>query len=708
VQNPTHTYAAPGTYDVTLVATNAGGSDTKAKSAFISTHDPVVAAAGDIACPPGSATTAGACQQQATSDLLVSGAYDSVLPLGDEQYDNGELTNFQQVFDPTWGRVKAIMAPTPGNHEYQTAGAAGYFGYFGALAGPSNRGYYSFDLGGWHVISLDSEIAMGVGSPQETWLRNDLAAHSNVCTLAYWHQPLFTSDSVYGPGISAVRPLYDDLYYNGADIVLNGHAHDYERFVPQDPFGASDASHGIREFVVGTGGDDLRTLGTRLSNSAIFSSASFGVLGLTLHPASYDWRFVPIEGGTLQDSGTGTCSTDAPAPPPAPVADFNADVTTGTAPLTVKFTDASTGEPSTWSWDFGDGTTSTSASPTHTYLVAGTYSVSLTVSNYGGSNTKTNTAYVTVNPAAPVADFTGIPTSGSAPLAVKFSDSSTNNPTIWSWDFGDGGTSTAQDPSHTYSAAGTYTVTLTVSNAGGSSTKTRTGYITMSAPVSSYTSEVLADSPISYWRLGETSGTTAADSVGANTGALKGGVTLGALGALVGDTNAAMTFDGSTGYISVGNSATLNLTGDLTVEAWAKPSVLDGTTRAVVHKGGTGGFSTYQYRIGLTSGNTWRGTVYIGSTNLVVTSPSIATTSSWTYLVMTRVGSTLTLYVNGTKVATATASGALNTSTGVLAIGRTGSTSVDYFKGSVDEVAVYATALSAARIAAHYRAGTGG
>jgi hypothetical protein len=158
----------------------------------------------------------------------------------------------------------------------------------------------------------------------------------------------------------------------------------------------------------------------------------------------------------------------------------------------------------------------------------------------------------------------------------------------------------------------------------------------------------------------------------------------------------------------VGNSATLNLTGDLTVEAWAKPSVLDGTTRAVVHKGGTGGFSTYQYRIGLTSGNTWRGTVYIGSTNLVVTSPSIATTSSWTYLVMTRVGSTLTLYVNGTKVATATASGALNTSTGVLAIGRTGSTSVDYFKGSVDEVAVYATALSAARIAAHYRAGTGG
>jgi PKD repeat protein len=707
-QNPTHTYSSAGTYTVKLTATNPSGSDSKTQVGYISARDPVVAAAGDIACPPGSTVTAGACQQQATSDLLVGGGYDAVLPLGDNQYENGELANYQQVFDPTWGRVKSSMHPTPGNHEYQTPGASGYFSYFGSLAGPSGRGYYSFDLGSWHLVSLDSEIPMGVGSAQESWLRSDLAAHQNDCVLAFWHQPLYSSDSVYGPGIAAVRPLYDDLYYAGADLVLNGHAHDYERFAPQDPYRNLDRTNGLRQFVVGTGGAELRPVGTRLPNSEVFSASSFGVLKLALRRGSYDWQFVPAAGGTLQDSGSGSCTNGAPPPPPPPVADFSATPTSGTAPLTASFTDASTNRPSTWSWDFGDGTSSTAQNPTHKYTSPGTYAVKLTAANAGGLDTKTRVGYVAVGSQPPVADFSATPTSGPAPLAVKFSDDSTNNPTSWSWDFGDGGTSTAQDPSHTYAGAGTYTVKLTATNAGGSDTKTRVGYITVSAPVSSYPTEVLADSPTSYWRLGEATGTTASDAAGANTGAVKGGVTLGAPGGLTADTNAAMTFDGTTGYVSVANSTNLNPTGDLTVEAWAKPGTLDSNTRAVVHKGGTSGYASYQYRLGLASSNLWRGSVYIGSNNYTVTSPSVATSAGWTYLAMTRSGSTLTLYVNGVAVSTSTASGLLNTSTGILAIGRTGSASVDYFKGSIDEVAVYPNALSSGRIAAHYRAGTGG
>jgi PKD repeat protein len=392
-----------------------------------------------------------------------------------------------------------------------------------------------------------------------------------------------------------------------------------------------------------------------------------------------------------------------------PVAGFSADPTSGDAPLAVSFTDSSTNNPTSWSWDFGDGSTSTTQNPSHTYTSAGTYTVKLTATNASGADTETRTGYITVsNPPGPTAGFSADPTSGDAPLAVSFTDSSTGNPTSWSWDFGDGTTSPAQNPNHTYATPGTYTVSLTASNLGGSDTETRTDYITVTQATASYRSLVLSDGPVSYWRLGDATGTTAADSAGTNTGSVRGGVTFGAPGALIGDSDASMGFDGTSGYVSVPSSAALNLTGDLTVEAWVKPGALDGKTRAVLHKGGTGGYPSYQYRIGLTSGNLWRGTVYVGSNNLTVTAPGTPSTVGWTHIVMTRSGSTLKLYLNGTTVATASAGGVLNTSTGMLAIGRTGAVSVDYFNGSIDEVAVYPTALSAATIAEHYRVGTGG
>jgi PKD repeat protein len=424
-------------------------------------------------------------------------------------------------------------------------------------------------------------------------------------------------------------------------------------------------------------------------------------------PGSYTVTLT-VTGAGGSDTKTVTDFITA-SPPAGPTADFSASPTSGGAPLAVSFSDRSSGNPTEWSWDFGDGATSTAQNPSHTYLIPGSYTVSLTAKNAGGSDTKTVTDYITVStPVSPTADFSANPTSGSAPLAVSFSDASSGNPTDWSWDFGDGTTSTAQNPSHTYSGPGTYTVSLTASNLTGSDTKTRVDYISVIQPTASYRSVVLADGPVSYWRLGDATGTTAADSAGSNTGSVRSGVTFGVPGALIGDPDASMGFNGTSGYVSVPSSAGLNPTGDLTVEAWAKPGALDGMTRALIHKGGTSGYPSYQYRIGLTSGNLWRGTVYVGSNNLTVTAPGTPSTVAWTHIVMSRSGSTLKLYVNGTAVATATASGALNTSTGMLAIGRTGAVSVDYFKGSVDEVAVYPTALSATRIAEHYRVGTGG
>jgi hypothetical protein len=275
-----------------------------------STGDPVIAAAGDIACIPGASATTSACQQQATANLLTSRSFAAILTLGDNQYDVGALTQFQNSYDSTWGKVKALTHPESGNHEYETANASGYYSYFGSAAGDATKGYYSYDIGSWHIIALNSNCSniggCQSGSAEEQWLRADLAAHPATCTLAYWHHPRFSSG---GDGNNvALQPLWQALYDYHADLVLNGHTHDYERFAPQAPNQAADPTHGIREFVVGTGGEDHGSLSSTDTNTEVNNSNTFGILQLTLHASSYDWQFTPAAGGTFTDSGSAPCN----------------------------------------------------------------------------------------------------------------------------------------------------------------------------------------------------------------------------------------------------------------------------------------------------------------------------------------------------------------------------------------------------------------
>jgi hypothetical protein len=280
--------------------------------------DPVVAAGGDIACGPADLTLP--CQQMATSDLLLQISPSLVLPLGDEQYNTGAYTDFLNFYDPSWGREKLISRPVVGNHEYGTPDAKGYFDYFngvGVASGPAGdrgTGYYSYDLGAWHLVALNSNCAKlvdgcGAGSTEERWLRADLAAHANACTLAYMHHPLWSSNSFATP---AVQPLVQALYDAGVELLLVGHSHTYERFAPQDASGALDNVRGIREIITGTGGRDFSGFGAIAANTVVRQNKTFGVLKLTLHDAGYDWQFVPVAGGTFTDSGSAGCFTTAP------------------------------------------------------------------------------------------------------------------------------------------------------------------------------------------------------------------------------------------------------------------------------------------------------------------------------------------------------------------------------------------------------------
>jgi hypothetical protein len=263
-----------------------------------------IVAAGDIAqCGDAPASASAAARTAA----LVTASDGIVLTLGDNAYQDGTPAEFASCFQPTWGTFKDRIRPSPGNHDYFTPGAEGYFSYFGALAGPDRRGYYSFDYGGWHFISLNSMIDTSDKSEQYLWLASDLTNSSDtLCTIAYWHFPAFSSGVEHG-SYPKMKPFFDLLHARGVDVVLVGDEHLYERFAPQKADGTADPVRGIRQFVVGTGGAQLYEFGSPIANSEVRYNASHGVLRLTLGLGNYSWQFVPIGGRAPIDSGTDVC-----------------------------------------------------------------------------------------------------------------------------------------------------------------------------------------------------------------------------------------------------------------------------------------------------------------------------------------------------------------------------------------------------------------
>ncbi len=286
-----------------------GGGDDRGKGpreqtpqAPTGTGTATLLAAGDIAgCDSGG--------DEQTAALLAT-TEGPVAVLGDIAYPDGSREDFERCFDPTWGRFKARILPTPGDHEYTDSDPAAYFAYFGERAHPPD-GWYSYDLEAWHVVVLNSNCDAVGGcdsdSAQGEWLQEDLRLHPAECTLAYWHSPRFSSGEVHG-GSEGVAPFWDVLHEAGVDVVMNGNDHLYERFAPQDPDGQPDPAGGIRQFVVGTGGFFNYAAGPPEPNSESIGLDTYGLLRLTLRPGSYDWRFLPVEGGSFTDSGRTRCT----------------------------------------------------------------------------------------------------------------------------------------------------------------------------------------------------------------------------------------------------------------------------------------------------------------------------------------------------------------------------------------------------------------
>jgi hypothetical protein len=379
--------------------------------------DPVIAAAGDIACDPADSNfnngdgNSSNCRQLYTSDLLVNTNLAAVLALGDVQYYCGSYQAFLQSYDLSWGRIKSITHPAVGNHEYLThggssgstdctasnSGAAGYFEYYGSAAGTAGQGYYSFDIGAWHLIALNSNCSdaggCGTSSAQYKWLQSDLTAHPNQCTLAFWHIPLYSSG---GRASSNSQPFWNLLYAYHADVVLNGHDHIYERFAQQDPSGVADPN-GIREFIVGTGGNNHTSIASVAANSEVNNTDSFGVLELTLHAASYNWQFVPEAGDTFTDSGSTACHSGTTIGTITP---------TSTATNTSAPTDTKTYTPSS--------TVTNTPTPTNTRTPTPTSTLTNTRTP---TNTRTYTTTSTVtNTRTPTSSMTATKTPRSGPV----------------------------------------------------------------------------------------------------------------------------------------------------------------------------------------------------------------------------------------------------------------------------------------------------
>jgi hypothetical protein len=647
------TQLAAGTYTARAEQSDtAGNTGLSAANTFTVVEggpapNPVLVGAGDIA----SCGMTG--QDEATADLLDRLPDATVFTTGDNVYSSGSASEYADCYHPTWGRAKSRTFPSPGNHDYTTPEAAGYYGYFGAAAGDPTKGYYSYDLGAWHVIALNSNCykvgGCDPGSPQEQWLRADLAAHPADCTVAYWHHPRFSSGSNHGND-DGMQPLWQALYDHGADLVLNGHEHLYERFLPQSPTGARDESYGITQITVGTGGYVLYPWGAFHPNSFVRNNTTFGVLKLTLHADWYEFEFVPVAGGTFTDSGTRSCHGAPGAPPPLPPPP---DTTPPAVTLATPPNGSSTSDRTPlFSGSGGTASGDEAAITVEVYEGTGT----------GGALTQTLTATRAVDGSFSVE---------AAPLPL-----------------------------------GTYTAVARQADTAGNVGRSAANTFTV-ADSPAYASAVLAHSPRAYWRLGEVAGTTAADEAGASPGAYSGGVSLGVPGALPRDANTAARFDGVNDLVSMGDPASGALdfgAGDFTVEAWVKTTV--NGERGVVGKRGASG-PYWQVTVTDDSGHVGhvRANVSDGAVSRQVYGPAIRVDDgAWHHVAVAfdRDAGT-TVYVDGASLFTPGAATGDVSNAGAFGVGKFSSYS--HFQGDIDEVAVYPSALSAAQIRAHYDAG---
>jgi len=475
-----HVYSALGAYSARVSVTNSGGASDVDTVAVKVIAPNVLVGAGDIAdCTR---------NEDSLTAKLMDTIPGTVFADGDNAYPDGSSTAYKNCYNPTWGRFKSRTKPVPGNHDYLTAGAAGYFNYFGALAGQSGKGYYSYDLGNWHVVALNSNIAMNVGSAQEVWLKADLAKSTKQCTVAYWHHPLFSSGNEGAH--PEVAPLWQDLYNAGAELVIVGHDHDYERFAPQSTNGVADTAFGIREIVAGTGGGGLFSAHPPVPNSEVLNDNTNGVLKLSLHSNGYTWKFLPIPGKTFTDEGSTHCHGAPAAVNHPPTAGVGGPYS-GAEGVAVAFDGSGSTDPDGdalgYAWTFGDGGTGTGVAPSHTYVGGGTYTVTLTVTDARGASSAPATTTAAIANAAPVVNA-GPPQTvnvGSpATLNASFSDGANDGPWAFGIDWGDGsqtsGSASSPGPitsTHVYAAGGVNTVRVTVTDnlgAAGSGTTTVT------------------------------------------------------------------------------------------------------------------------------------------------------------------------------------------------------------------------------------------
>lgn len=487
--------------------------------------DPVIAAAGDIACEPSNSHFGNGngsisyCHQKWTSDLMVGQGLAAVLPLGDNQYICAGAAEYAGSYGPTWGRLNDIVRPIPGNHEYYKTGGTGcdatgsalpHFQYFagalsslGATASDTTKGYYSYDIGAWHLIALNTgencaKVDCRATSAQVQWLKADLAAHPNVCTLAYFHYPRFSSKTQLPPYTQA---LWDALYAGGADVVLSGHVHNYERFAPQTPTAAPDAAFGIREFVVGSGGMSTELFSSTIAPNSEVRLKAFGVLKLTLSAASYGWQFVPDgrNGNTATDSGTANChgvpgQTDTTPPSVSITAPTAGASVAGTTAISANATDnvavqsvqfaidgsvvaTDTTAPFTTQWD-----TTAVGNGTHTLTAKATDTTGL-------QTTSTGVAVTVANDTTPPAVTLDAPTDGAAISGTSsLTATATDDTAVASVTFRVDGTVVATDTTAPYSAGwnsatvanGTHTVDAVAADAAGNSTTSTAASVTVS------------------------------------------------------------------------------------------------------------------------------------------------------------------------------------------------------------------------------------